>query len=169
MNRLSLDTLLSIARTQLTTNYINKWKVDITNQPKLRTYRLIKQQYKCENYVSMYLPRHLRSFVAQIRCGVLPLHIETGRFRHLKLEERLCKVCNLIDNIETEFHFLFCCPAYMNLRLTFYNKIFKIIPTFASLSDGEKLSTMLTDKRLIFKSALYIQDCFMLRTSKLFI
>ena len=48
------------------------------NQPKLRTYVQIKDEYKCENYVSMNLSRSIRSYIAQIRCGALPLHIETA-------------------------------------------------------------------------------------------
>ena len=51
---------------------------------------LIKHELGCENYVSMQLPKHLRSYIAQIRTGTLPLRIETGRFRKLKIEERLC-------------------------------------------------------------------------------
>ena len=48
-------------------------------------YRNIKKKNSCENYVIMFL----RSFIAQVRPGTLPLRIETGRFRNLKIEERL--------------------------------------------------------------------------------
>ena len=59
----------------------------------------------------MNLSRSLRSYIAQIRCGVLPLHIETGRYRNLKVEERLCKVCDS-QSVENELHFIFDCEAY---------------------------------------------------------
>ena len=98
----------------------------------------------------------------------LPLHIETGRYRNLKVEERLCKVCDS-HAIESEFHFVFDCPAYSQLRLVFYNWIIKTYTNFLSLSLAERLKIMLTDKRVILKSALYIQNCFLLRTSKLFV
>ena len=56
-----------------------------------------------------------RSFIAQLRLGILPLRIETGRFenlkdsltgrfRKLKVEVRKCQICNL-DDIEDEKHF----------------------------------------------------------------
>ena len=42
---------------------------------KLRTYILIKNQYNTEDYVKAHLPKQERSFLAQLRCGVLPLRI----------------------------------------------------------------------------------------------
>ena len=133
-----------------------------------RYFKTTKAEYKCENYVSMNLSRSIRSYIAQIRCGVLPLHIETGRYRNLKVEERLCKVCDL-KTVENELHFVFDCPTYSQLRLVYYNWIIKIYPDFLSLSQTEKLKVMLTDKRVIQKSGLFIQNCFLTRTSKLFV
>ena len=109
---------LTFAETKFKTDSVDKWNTDISNQPKLRTYIQIKDEYKCENYVAMNLSRSLRSYIAQIRCGVLPLHIETGRYCNLKVEERLCKVCDS-QSVENEFHFIFDCKAYSQLRLIF--------------------------------------------------
>ena len=71
--------------------------------------------------------------IAQIRCGVLPLHIETGRYRNLKVEERLCKVCES-QSVENEFHFIFDCPAYSQLRLVNYNWIIMAYPNVFNMS-----------------------------------
>lgn len=161
--------LLQFANSKLEDAGSNQWKEEILKQPKLRTYVQIKDQYTCENYVTMNMSRSLRSFIAQIRCGILPLHIETGRFRNLKPEERLCPVCDGPNNVETEFHFLFDCVAYMNHRLTFYNWIIKTHPNFISFNHAAKLKIMLSDKRVIQKSALFIQNCYLLRTNKLFL
>ena len=164
----STRSLLTFAETKFKSEQCNKWNTDILKQPKLRTYIQIKNEYKCENYVSMNLSRSIRSYIAQIRCGVLPLHIETGRYRNLKVEERLCKVCDL-KTVENELHFVFDCPTYSQLRLVYYNWIIKIYPDFLSLPQTEKLKVMLTDKRVIQKSGLFIQNCFLTRTSKLFV
>ncbi len=48
---------------------------------------------------------------AQIRIGILPLHIETGRFRNAKVEETVCQVCNNGD-VENEFNFVCICNLY---------------------------------------------------------
>ena len=37
---------------------------------------------------------------------MLSLLIDTGRYRNLKVEERLCKVCDS-QTVEREFHFVF--------------------------------------------------------------
>ncbi|KAH3829741.1 hypothetical protein DPMN_102969 [Dreissena polymorpha] len=62
MGNISLDSLLSRATDHYKKNDINKWTQGLETQPKLRTYRQIKHLYECENYVSMCLPKHLRSF-----------------------------------------------------------------------------------------------------------
>ena len=51
------------------------------------------------------------SFTAQIEFGILPLHIETRRFRNLKPEDRICTLCQL-NEVEDEVHFLFRCSCY---------------------------------------------------------
>ena len=164
MNGKSLDTILRHTfETYEQMNYL-QWTEKLQAQPKLRTYRDLKNEYICENYVKMFLPKHLRSFIAQVRTGTLPLRIETGRFRNLKIEERLCEICNLPKVVETEYHFLFQCIKYSHLRLLFYNYATRILPDFLDVSFAQRLKYMLTDKRLIKKSAIYIQNCYLKRS-----
>ena len=66
----------------------------------------IKKEYKTEKYISMNLTKRQRSILAQLRFGILPLRIETGRFRGEKVEERVCQLCNT-GLVEYELHFLF--------------------------------------------------------------
>ncbi len=85
--------------------YIDKWKEKWKNNlqinPKLRTYITFKDKYCTEIYVKECLPRKERSLLAQIRFGILPLHIDTGRFRILNLK-LTCWICNS-QEIEDEF------------------------------------------------------------------
>ncbi len=83
----------------------DKWNFFLPNKPKLKTYISFKEQYCTEDYVKLCIPRKERSMLAQIRFGILPLHIETGRFRGTALEERTCQICNS-QSIEDEFHFI---------------------------------------------------------------
>ena len=87
-----------------------KWKVDVLNVPKLRTYVLFKNSYKTEPYVSVLRKRRHRSMMALFRCGILALRVETGRFMSIPPEYRLCLLCDA-PNTEDETHFLFHCPA----------------------------------------------------------
>ncbi len=70
------------------------WLASLPLKPKLRTYIMYKKSFITENYVKYCLNRRKRLLTAQIRIGILPLHIETGRFRNVKVEERVCQVCN---------------------------------------------------------------------------
>ena len=63
-------------------------------KPKLRTYVQIKESYNVENYIILNMSRQERSILAQLRCGVLPLHIEIGRFRNIPREKRTCSMCH---------------------------------------------------------------------------
>ena len=84
------------AELNLKLDFVQKWQVDISNKPKLRTYIKFKAVPDIENYVLCNLDRKLRSYIAQFRSGILPLEIETGRFRNIPLNERICKLCNII-------------------------------------------------------------------------
>ncbi len=56
-----------------------------------------------------------RSLMAQFRIGILPLHIETGRFKDKRTDERICLLCNS-GVVENELHFLCVCTTYFNYR-----------------------------------------------------
>ncbi len=65
---------------------------------------------------------HYHSMLAEIRFGILPLHIETGRFRGTALEERTCQICNS-QLMEDEFQFILICDEYNELRINLLNSI----------------------------------------------
>ena len=113
---------LALCKTRLFTLYANTWSNNVKKKPKLRVYRLIKTEFVTDRYITLNLERHERSILAQLRTGVLPLHVETGRFENKKLEDRKCKLCDT-ENVEDEYHFLFHCSFYDNLRHAFYTDI----------------------------------------------
>ena len=59
--------------------YQINWLNDVNMKPKLRTYKLFKEKAEIEPYIACNLPRYQRSLLAQLRFGILPLRIETGR------------------------------------------------------------------------------------------
>ena len=65
---------------------------------------------RVENYVKYNLT-DLQ--MAQFRFGILPLNIETGRFRNQPVEDRLCTLCEF-NEIEDECHFRFKCNDLRN-------------------------------------------------------
>ena len=77
--------------------------------------------------------------MAQLRFGILPLRVETGRFTNLDLENRTCLLCNR-EEVEDECHFLFACPKYNTNRETWGNIINSKCECFHYLELCEQLS-----------------------------
>ncbi len=64
------------------------------------------------------LNRSQRSLVTKFKSGVLPLRIETGRFKGVKRELRYCELCNS-KQVEDEIHMLFHCEKLKVVRFGF--------------------------------------------------
>ncbi len=60
-----------------------------------------------------------RSLIAQLRLGILLIHIETGRFKGTQLDERICQLCGT-QEVEDEIHFVCKCNLYNDLRKIMY-------------------------------------------------
>ena len=110
-------------------NYKENWISKVRQKPKLRTYKQFKLNFGPEKYLYLNLSKHKRSLLAQFRLGILPLNIETGRYKNIidnegnirkqKPEERLCSLCSS-GAVEDELHFLFDCNCYALFRETLF-------------------------------------------------
>ncbi len=141
------------------------WKEKVINKPKLRFYCLFKSDLLMENYVTYNLSPSERSMLAQFRMGILPLEIETGRFFNVKVEERICKLCTE-GLVEDEYHFLFVCPLYEDLREDMFSEITNICPEFVYLEYAEQLNLLF--KEFCRKVAKYIKRAYERRKSVLY-
>ena len=93
-----------------------RWQVEVLTKPKLRSYINFKTEYgETEEYVQKVRIKPHRSLLARLRGGTAPLHIETGRYVSLPVEERICRSCNT-GRIEDEQHFCVECPALEEAR-----------------------------------------------------
>ena len=133
--------------------------MDILCKPKLRTYCEIKHVYGPENYVLYNLPKKKRSLCAQIRAGILGLHIETGRYVGTPEEDRLCGMCDL-NEIENEIHFVFYCPFYNSIRKTLFDKVDPNYE-FVWLEDYVKLKRLFQYE--IFSFAAFLEKAWAMR------
>ena len=64
----------------------------------------------------------LRKIITKFCCSDNVLEIEVGRHKNLKVEERICKICNKED-IESETRFLQLCPTYAQIRAHYFGNI----------------------------------------------
>ena len=123
----------------------HQWKLSVASKPKLRTYALFKINLKTELYVSLLIPKCKRSIFCQFRSGILPLAIETGRYRNVPADERLCEICNL-NLVEDEIHFLCFCPRYQELRTELYQNVLSLDCLFPQYTDTEKFRILMDDR-----------------------
>ena len=124
-----------------------EWSNTVGHRPKLRNYTKYKQDIHTEDYVRSNISRSQRSYLAQIRMGILPLNVETGRYLRKPLNERLCLLCTERE-IEDEYNFLCSCPSYKTER----DKICNYIPNFKNLSpDDQFVLLMRFDSKLLAK------------------
>lgn len=113
---------INMCKQTLSRKYNYEWSMKCAEMPKLRTYIIFKTDYETENYVKSYLSNQERSFLAQLRCGVLLLRVETGRYSGLRPEQRTCQICDS-GEVENECHFILDCDKYTTERQLLYNKI----------------------------------------------
>ena len=134
----------------------------VHKKSKLRTYCLFKETIK--NYIKYNLSSSERSAMAQFRFGILPLNIETGRFRNQGLDERLCTLC-AFNETEDESHFLFQCSLYDEVRSEWVSHIVNKTVNFLELDKINKFKVILDIILDIHHriTAKFILRCYQLR------
>ena len=149
-----------------------KWSTNIWNDRgqvngnKLRTYRTFKKCLAPEKYLNLNIPKPQRTPFVKLRCGVLPLEIETGRYYKVELENRKCKLCNL-DEVENEIHFLTKCPLYDDFRSDMFTKALNINPAFSQMGSSDKMNFLLSCDTLVPSTIKTVDKMFARR--KLFV
>ena len=88
---------------------------------KLVFYSKVKVKLKQELYLQLQNQKN-RNAIRDLRISTHKLNIETGRYKGINRDERLCEQCEL-NTAETEEHFLTECPNYINERSSFLQYI----------------------------------------------
>ena len=145
----------------------HRWAENIYQKPKLRTYVKFKEAYTVEPYVLSFISRRQRSITAQLRCGILPLAIETGRWYGVDYNLRHCKLCNS-GEVENEEHFVFLCNYFDEERAYLMSYVQQLLPDFSQKSINEKFQCLMS-KECIVKFSQYVANIYNKRQSKLFI
>lgn len=119
------------------------------NGNKLRTYRLFKSTAQVEPYLLLNVHRLARRSLSMLRIGVLPLHVETGRYSRpvLPLADRKCMFCHH-DCVEDEKHFLLACPLYSDQRQYLLDQAHELHDTFNTMSDDNKFTFLMNEPSL---------------------
>lgn len=156
---------LTYCKDKMFSNQEVNWKVAIRDKPKLRFYTMFKEILKTEMYVKLNLSAHERSLLAQIRFGILPIKVETGRFNNIQLDDRKCEMCNA-NVIEDECHFLFECERYSDIRNDWGEEVINKCPDFLYFEVVDQLKYLF--ENMARSTAKFVRKCFMLRQSIVF-
>ena len=154
---------IGILKDRLIEKIKTSWAEEIGNKPKLRSYREFKFDYKTEKYVLFNLSKKQRSLCAQTRGGILPLHLETGRFAGSAEEDRICQMCDL-NEIENEYHFVLYCPLYCGAREELFSSADG--DDILDISDAEIIRRLF--EKHTFKMANYIEKAWDKRKKALY-
>ena len=93
------------------------------------------------------------------------LEVETGRWARpnaIPFAERLCKICN---KLEDEFHFIFECPVYSDLRKLYVSRYYFNRPNMYKMV--ELFNT--TNKKQLRNLSIYIFKAFETRKNVMFV
>ena len=82
---------------------------------RLEAYARFKHEFIFEEYLDKISSSKYRRALTKFRVSSHDLNIESGRHFGFANIERLCKVCPLWM-VGNEYHFLFICPFYKDLR-----------------------------------------------------
>ena len=145
---------------------VNKIKTghDQLDHNKLRTYNTLKASFTREPYLDLVRNRNQRAFLSRLRVSSHNLAIERGRWTRpvTPASARFCGYCSHSTSpstptatptspppaspqkqVDTEFHFLTQCNAFVSERNLVYGEMSAHVPNFAQMSDQQKFATML--------------------------
>lgn len=156
---------ITLAKSVMLNKYTEEWRENIKIKPKLRTYAKFKHDLTVPDYITSIHNRYVRSLIAKLRCGILQLHVETGRYNQVKLEDRICSLCQQ-NAVEDELHFLCHCDLYRDLRKELYDFVTTKNAAFSLLSDDDRFITLMSNfNKYIGK---YMKNAWFKRKNNLF-
>ena len=90
-----------------------KNRMNFAESTYIKRYKELTELEYCYPLYNSFLREDLRIVISRWRLSCVPLEIETGRYKGIVREERLCPFC---DILEDEEHALMKCEAYNELR-----------------------------------------------------
>ncbi len=127
-----------------------------------------KNSYEVEPYALSFMNRKRRSYLAQYHCGILPLSIEIGRWGNIPLEDIICKMCDSLV-VEDEYHFIFHCSLYKNIRDPFLHHVDNTILIINENNEIDKIKLFMSRLFCLGYFAKIISDMIKVKQDKLFV
>ena len=142
--------------------FLKFWQDKLNSSTKLKFYRMIKNDYTPEVFLDELYNCNEKRDLLRFRTSNHPLLIETGRYCNPKIprEERICQHCEL-NEVEDEYHLLFNCSLYSNIRSAYFEKL---VHVFHVTNENRKQFIEDTfssgNQKAIYYLAKFISKCF---------
>ena len=160
----NVNQFLTVLRQRLKDQYMQDWSNEINNSSRARFYRNISD-FCIQPYLNLITIRKFRSAMTKLRVSSHRLEVEIGRWSRpvsTPFDERKCRIC---DKLEDEFHFLFECSLYADLRKQYISRYFIVRPSMYKLIELFKNDSKKTVRNL----SIFIYKAFQLRQNTIFI
>ena len=89
--------------------------------------------------------------MSKFRTSDHPLFIETGRYKNIPRDQRVCSTCKIVED---EYHFFLYCKANEQNRKDFIKIIKTHHPQYDYMSEKEKIQIILKSTNLTLLTAL---------------
>ena len=151
-----------VLKQRLNDNFMQTWNAELNQSTRALFYRSISN-FKYQDYLDVVTVKKFRNALARLRVSSHRLEVEVGRWNRQSVEyaERKCRICN---KLEDEYHFIFECAIYEDLRRDYIPRYYRIRPNMFKCI--ELLNT--SNQKHINKLAAYVYKAFEARNAAFF-
>ena len=146
----SLNSFKTRLQQRIRDQFVQHWTSEINDSSKCINYRMFTQSLKLKHYL-IHLSYRERCIMAKFRCRNHNLPIESGCRRGIPRNLRICDLCK--KDIGDEFHYIFNCSHFTNLR----NKLIKLIYRNSPSAVNFDLLMNTTNKAQLYKLCKFIE------------
>ena len=108
LTTLDQHVVISKLKETLESRFVNDFFTVMKDSNKLQLYSNLKQSFEEEDYLSKVKFYRYRSAITKFRISANPLPIETGRWKSIEKDKRICTIC-IGNQLGDEKHYIFHC------------------------------------------------------------
>ena len=116
----NVNAFLSVFKQRLKDMFIQECSEVIREKERYKLYSTFKDSFGISSYLNTVNIYCLRVALSQMRFGVIPINNNMHRYT-LNIRQRMCPFC--LNQVEDEYHFLYVCNEYSDLRKRFLSDI----------------------------------------------
>ena len=151
----NVNSFVSLFKQRVMDTFIQHWYSRIENSTRASFYNVFTN-FGFSDFLKHVNVKKYRIALTRLLVSSHRLNIETGRWSNIPRNERLCSICN---KLEDEYHFLFECKLYDELRVKYIKKYYRSRPSMFKCIDMLQSNSFCILRNL----AVYAYNAFELR------